>query len=78
MSGRAAAGAGAGGAHPSERFLRAFSAGLAECRKQGNAYGLCVKAHLPDIQKGACEAEFRAMEQCFTASMRRQLAKSRK
>lgn len=37
MSGRAAAGAGAGGAHPSERFLRAFSAGLAECRKQVRA-----------------------------------------
>jgi len=78
MPTRAVAAGSGGGSGATDRFTKAFVAGLAECRAQGSAYGQCVKAHLPDIEKGACEKEFVALERCFTASLRKQLAKSRK
>lgn len=37
------------------------------------AYGACVMAHKDAIERGVCEKEFRALQQCFAKSVRRSL-----
>lgn len=42
---------------------------VAACRAQAAAYGSCVKAVFPDVDKGACAREFEAMQKCFVLSV---------
>ena len=56
--------------------LAALRGGLTRCAALGvrvaqvAAYGACVKALLPAVEKGACEAEFAALRTCFFAAVR--------
>ena len=34
------------------------------------AYGACVKAALPAVERGACEAQFAALRTCFFQAVR--------
>jgi hypothetical protein len=51
-------------------FAASFKEGLVHCRAQVAAYGSCLKATLPGVEKGACEREFVALRTCFFASVR--------
>lgn len=51
-------------------FTHAFREGLVRCRAQAQAYGACVRAALPAVEKGACEREFAALRACFFAAVR--------
>lgn len=64
-------GSGAKAAAGGGRYLPAFSAALAECSAQAQAYGACVKRVLPGVEKGCCTAEFTALQRCFFPVVRR-------
>lgn len=42
---------------------------VAQCRVQATAYGSCVKAVFPEVDKGACAREFQALQKCFVMSV---------
>jgi hypothetical protein len=54
-------------AHASPRHLHA----------QAAAYGACVKAALPSVERGACEAQFAALRTCFFQAVRARHAAKR-
>jgi hypothetical protein len=56
-----------------KKFIRRLASSFAECSEHAAKYGACVKAHFDSVQKGACETEFQALQQCFRA----QAAKAR-
>jgi len=49
----------------SESSLTAFSRAMAACSSKASVYGACVKAHIPEVEKGMCSQEFEAFKQCF-------------
>ena len=104
---------------PSDRYLRAFTAGLSACsaqvvdvvllsvcsalygghllgcaareppsrpppsaaaaqhathappkKNQAKAYGQCLSARLPDVERNSCAAEFAALRACFSAQLK--------
>lgn len=52
-----------------KKLIRRLASSFAACRDDAAKYGACVKLHLDGVQKGACEAEFRALATCFKASI---------
>jgi len=67
MSGAGASRGGAGRATP---FTDAFREGLKRCNPQAQAYGACLKAMLPDVEKGGCEPQFAALKTCFFSAVK--------
>ena len=55
------------------RFSKSVSASLTRCAPEVGAYGGCIKAGMPDVQKGMCEAEFGALKKCFRKALRESL-----
>jgi hypothetical protein len=35
------------------------------------AYGACLKAVLPSVERGACETQFAALKTCFFTAVKR-------
>lgn len=57
-----------------KKFVQRLAHGFGECKQQSAAYGACLKLHYEGVQRGACEKDFQALQQCFTTS----LAKARR
>lgn len=51
-------------------FTHAFRNGLVACDAHVQAYGACLRAALPAVNKGACDAEFAALRTCFFAAVK--------
>lgn len=66
-SGTSGSGAAKAALTTSERYLAAFAASLSACGPQARAYAACAAARLPEVERGACEAEFGALKRCFYA-----------
>ena len=52
-----------------KKLIRRLAASFAECSEDARRYGVCVKQHLESVQKGACEAEFIKLQQCFRGAL---------
>ncbi|CAI5502467.1 unnamed protein product [Closterium sp. Naga37s-1] len=50
------------------RFLTSFHAALVACSSEAAAYGRCVAARVPGVDKAVCEKEFLQLKTCFYAS----------
>ncbi|KAL6752567.1 hypothetical protein V8C86DRAFT_2718268 [Haematococcus lacustris] len=48
--------------------LARYGASLTTCAEQAAAYGACLKASLPEVERGMCAKEFAALRQCFAAA----------
>ena len=57
------------GRQPPMRLSAVFVRMMIDCPHLVRAYGACVAAHLDDLRKDACAAEFAAMKQCSLASL---------
>ncbi|KAL4439823.1 hypothetical protein ABPG75_002824 [Micractinium tetrahymenae] len=66
-----------GSRRPAERFTSAFSEGLRACNKEVQQYGLCLKATLPEVEKGVCEQEFQQLRTCWLRAFRASLRASK-
>ncbi|KAF5842284.1 hypothetical protein DUNSADRAFT_7937 [Dunaliella salina] len=53
----------------SESSLAAFSRAMTACSSKASAYGACVKARIPEVEKGMCSQEFEAFKQCFSVKL---------
>ncbi|CAI7892490.1 unnamed protein product [Closterium sp. NIES-53] len=53
------------------RFLTSFHAALVACSSEAAAYGRCVAARVPGVDKAVCEKEFLQLKTCFYASLRK-------
>jgi len=51
-------------------FTAAFRHGLSTCNTQVQAYGACLRAALPAVNKGSCDSEFAALRTCFFAAVK--------
>ncbi|KAI3431830.1 hypothetical protein D9Q98_010583 [Chlorella vulgaris] len=60
---------------PQDRVTSAFSEGLRSCSKEVQHYGLCLKATLPEVEKGICEREFQQLKACWVKACRASLAR---
>ena len=52
-----------------KKLIRRLAASFAECSEDARKYGVCIKLHLESVQKGACEAEFLALQKCFRGAL---------
>ena len=52
-----------------KKLIRRLAASFGECADDARKYGACIKLHYESVQKGACEAEFLALQRCFRASL---------
>jgi hypothetical protein len=39
-------------------------------QKKAKAYGQCLSARLPDVERNSCASEFAALRACFTAQLK--------
>jgi hypothetical protein len=62
---------------PAERITAAFSEGLRACGAEVQQYGLCLKATLPEVEKGVCEREFQKLRACWARAFRAALARTK-
>jgi hypothetical protein len=46
---------------------------FAACSDASRQYGQCISQHFDGVQKGACEKEFHALNECF----RKEISKAR-
>jgi len=54
-------------------FSKSVLASLTRCSAEVTSYGACLKEGLPDVQKGMCDPQFRALKKCFRAQLRQSL-----
>lgn len=66
-----------GRGRPSQRTSNAIQSGLAVCSTEAQHYGACIRAVLPDVDKGVCEREFQALKACMRKALRAALAKTK-
>lgn len=48
---------------------------LVSCGPEATAYAACVTAHMGEVQKHQCEAEFQKFKACIQASAKKNKAK---
>ena len=63
--------------HDGKKLIRRLAASFGHCSESARRYGQCVKLHLDDVQKGACEKEFQALAECFRSEVRKARAQGR-
>lgn len=56
-----------------KKLIRRLASSFAACKEDAAKYGACVKLHFDSVQHNACEAEFKALQKCFT----KQIGKAR-
>lgn len=54
---------------PVTRFSTLFREVSTSCPLEVTAYGACLAEISTDIQKGACEEEFRKLKKCFNRAL---------
>ncbi len=69
--------AGAKGKGVATSFSKSVLESLTRCSSEVGLYGACIKAGLPDIQKGQCEKQFLTMKRCFRAELKQSLRKKK-
>ena len=52
-----------------KKLIRRLASSFAECSEHARLYGACIKLHVESVQKGACEAEFTALQRCFRGAL---------
>ena len=58
-----------------KRFVKRLAAAFGECTTESAAYGACLKNRYEAVEKSACEKEFRALEKCFKAGLKKHKSK---
>jgi len=59
-------------AEHAKRYVKRLAASFSSCSVEASAYGACLKGHMEAVERGACEAEFRALSKCFRAAIAKQ------
>ena len=54
-----------------KRFVKRLARAFGTCTEESRQYGLCLQRYLEGIEKGACHAEFEALNRCFKAGLRK-------
>jgi len=52
------------------RFNRAVGRSFTVCASKVQAYGLCVKEMIPEVNQGKCQREFMELKDCFKKTMK--------
>ena len=56
-----------------KKLVRRLVTSFAACGDASRQYGQCISQHFDGVQQGACEKEFRALNECF----RKEISKAR-
>ena len=54
-----------------KRLVKRLARAFGTCTEESRQYGLCLQRYLEGIEKGACHAEFEALNRCFKAGLRK-------
>ena len=57
-------------AEEKKRFVRRLAKAFGTCTEESRQYGLCLQRYMEGVERGACQAEFNALNKCFKATLR--------
>ena len=58
------------GVEEKKQFVRRLAKAFGTCTEESRQYGLCLKGYLEGVERGACQAQFEALNRCFKKGLR--------